>query len=97
VGSTVRLEPIEVPTRAVVECKITGCGWVAEIPTLYRIVLDPTSQHDGGRALVSTRVEVDDASVAAFDAYLAGHLEQHALVETVLEHVDDPGPSEPAP
>lgn len=93
-GPAVKL-PDDLGTTSVVECQLAGCGWQAEIPVLYRLVFDPTSQRDRGLALVSTRVEVDEAAVAAFDAYLAGHLEQHALAETLLaRHPDDPGPAE---
>lgn len=79
-------------TPAVVECKVRGCGWQAEIPVLYRLEAHRNPSRIPDEAFISTRVVVDRAAVEAFDAYIAGHLEQHAFAETVLDQIDDPGP-----
>jgi hypothetical protein len=86
-------------TLALVECKVPGCGWRAEIPTLYRFehVAEPMTDVPRPAFAVDVRVVVDRAAVAAFDAYCAGHAVEHEITETALAHPDDPGPSEPAP
>ena len=84
--------PDELETSGIIECRVAGCGWQAEIPVLYRIEPVGTS---AGLSLVDTRVVVDEDAIAALDAYVAGHLEQHTIVETLLEHPDDPGPVAP--
>ena len=92
-GSTVRA-PDQLKTSAVVECKVHGCGWRAEIPVLYRIepVLEPWADLGRGLEYVPTnvRVVVDRAAVEAFDTYVAGHLAQHEIAETLLEHLAPP-------
>ena len=86
--------PDEIGTTSVIECKVRGCGWQAEIPVLYRI--EPAHRlPDSPASIVSTRVVVDREAIEAFDAYLAGHLVAHEIVETALEHGDDPGPEVP--
>jgi hypothetical protein len=83
------------PTTTVVECTVPGCGWRAEIPTTYRFEADPSPRTVHGLKVLH-RLVVDVAAVEAFDAYLAGHLEQHTIAETLLAgHPDDPGPATP--
>jgi len=79
--------PRSVYANAVVECSVRGCGWQAEIPVEYVLIVDPLSQtSDRGFALTTIRAEAD-VDLEAFDAYLAGHLEQHAIIDAHLADV----------
>lgn len=87
--------PATVPTTMRLECKVTGCGEVVEIPVVYRLEVVPGAL-PGRTGSVNTRVVVDIEGTLALEAPLRVHLDEHAHdAEVGLVHPDDPGPSAP--
>lgn len=89
-----RPAPAEVPTVMRLECRVQGCRTDYEVPIVYREVQVPWANIGGRLEYVTSRLEVDVEGTLALEAWLRGHLEQHAITAEVLAagHPDDPGP-----